>query len=144
MIIILEQFSIKKIIPHVLIIIGFVLISLAYFKKHFRIFEGNSDLEVLLTLWNTICGNFQSITPLKSDISKWSQAHSLNNKKMVEIFNIVKQCCMSLLRLDYEVALGTFSEKNVLKLITPLLEDVYSHNIFTYQAKSKSYFNTKI
>jgi hypothetical protein len=48
---------------------------------------------------------------------------------------------MSLLRLDFSVALGTFSEKNVIKVVTPLLEEVYSHNIFLYQTKSKSYFN---
>jgi HrpA-like RNA helicase len=112
-----------------------------HYRKHFKMFEGNSDLEVLLNLWNTTSGNFTSIQPSKSDLAKWSIAHSLNNKKMVEIFSIVKQCCMSLLRMNYEVALGTFSEKNVIKVVTPLLEEVYSHNIFTYQVKSKSYFN---
>lgn len=116
-------------------------IALAYFKKHFRIFEGNSDLEVLLTLWNTICGNFQSITITKSDISKWSQAHSLNNKKIMEVFNVVKQCCLVLVRLGYEVDLGTFSESNVIKVVTPLLEKVYNKNVFLYQAKTKSYYN---
>lgn len=116
-------------------------LALAYFKKHFRIFEGNSDLEVLLTLWNTICGNFQSITPLKSDISKWSQSHSLNNKKILEVFNVVKQSCLVLTRLGYEVDLGTFSEANVIKVASPLLEKVYSKNVFVYQSKTKSYYN---
>lgn len=115
----------------------------AYYRKYFKVFEGTSDLEVLLNLWNMTCGNFKTVQPSKSDIAKWSIAYSLNNKKMVEIFNIVKQCCMSLLRLDYNIALGTFSEKNVIKVVTPLLEEVYSHNIFTYQAKSKSYFNSE-
>lgn len=116
-------------------------ISLIYYKKHFRIFEGNSDLEVLLILWNTVCGNFQSITPSKVDISKWSQSHSLNNKKIMEVFNVVKQCCLVLVRLGYEVDLGMFSETNVLKVVTPLLEKVYNKNIFLYQNKTKSYYN---
>jgi hypothetical protein len=87
------------------------------------------------------CGNFKTVQPSKSDIAKWSIAYSLNNKKMVEIFNIVKQCCMSLLRLDFEVALGTFSEKNVLRVAKPLFKKVYNKNIFVYQEKTKSYYN---
>ena len=71
----------------------------AYYRKYFKVFEGTSDLEVLLNLWNMTCGNFKTVQPSKSDIAKWSVAYSLNNKKMVEIFNIVKQCCMSLLRV---------------------------------------------
>jgi HrpA-like RNA helicase len=112
-----------------------------YYKKHFKIFAGESDLEVLLTLWNTVCGHFETVIPTKSDISKWSQAHSMNNKKIMEVFNVVKQCCLVLTRLGYDVDLGIFSEKNVIKVATPILEKVYSKNVFVYQAKTRSYYN---
>jgi HrpA-like RNA helicase len=112
-----------------------------YYKKHFKMFAAESDLEVLLTLWNVVCGNFQTITPSKTDISKWSQGHSMNNKKITEVFNVVKQCCLVLVRLGYEVELGVFSEKNVVKVAAPLLEKVYRTNVFVYQAKTRSYYN---
>jgi HrpA-like RNA helicase len=112
-----------------------------HYKKYFKMYQSDTDLEVLLSLWNTVCGHFQTIVPNKAELAKWSNAYSLNNKKMAELFNIIKQSCLSLSRLNYDVVLGTFSEKNVIKLITPLLEDVYKNNVFLYQAKNKSYFN---
>jgi hypothetical protein len=115
----------------------------AYYRKYFKIFEGQTDLEVLLNVWNRFCGELETVKPSKTDITKMSVEHSLNNKKMIEVFNIVKQSCMSLLRLNYEIEIGIFSEKNVIKVVTPLLEEVYSHNIFTYQMKSKSYYNSE-
>jgi HrpA-like RNA helicase len=116
-------------------------VSDAHYDKNFKIFEADTDLEVLLKLWNYACGRFETIVPNKQELAKFSNAHSLNNKKVTELFNIVKQCCISLSRLGYEVDLGTFSEKNVIDLATPILEEVYKNNIFFYQANNKSYFN---
>jgi HrpA-like RNA helicase len=116
-------------------------ITNVYYNKHFSMYGGDSDLEVLLILWNTICGNFESIVPPKIELAKWANANSLNNKKITELFNVVKQCCLVLTRMGYEVDLGTFSEKNVLRVAKPLLRKVYQKNVFVFQEKTKSYYN---
>jgi HrpA-like RNA helicase len=114
-----------------------------YYSKHFTKYEGDSDLETLLKLWNDVCSVFQTVKPNKQELSKWCIKKSLNNKKLSEIFSVVKQCVSQLRRADYEVELGFFSEKNVLDVATPILENVFKNNLFMYQAKSKSYYNAE-
>lgn len=116
-------------------------ISEAHFNKYFKLFQGKNDLEVLLTLWNATCSHFETVSPNKNDLQRWCATYSLNNKKMMEVFGVVKQCCMVLMKKNYEVGLGTFSEKNVLQVALPLLEESYKKDIFEYQDQSKSYYN---
>jgi len=109
--------------------------------KFFNSFAGDTDLEVLMKMWNATLRRFKTVIPNKQDLSKWCTTYSLNNKKITELFNVVKQCCFALLRKNYEVELGVFSEKNVIKVLTPVLEDVYQKNVFVFQKTTKSYYN---
>ncbi len=120
----------------------------AYYETYFADYDGASDLEVMLKMWLTMLEELQSLTPSPRAIREYTSTDwaSLNNKKIMEVFNVVRQITISLGKMGHTMELGTFSVPNVLAILTPILRMVYADQIFTRQGRSASdtmYINSK-
>jgi HrpA-like RNA helicase len=114
-----------------------------YFRDHFSIYESNNDLKTLLNMWNHTMNNFKTLNPDFDEFLSWSQENSLNNKKMKELFKIVKKCCEDISRIyNVVVQIGPFDEDKVLSVAKPLLITSYGDNTFEL-AKDGVYFSKK-
>lgn len=111
-------------------------------EKYFSKFRGRSDLHTALNMWNDLMNNIGGFPGDSWDISKWAQNNSINNKKIRELYSIVKQCVKIAERLDIPIKIGPFTTDGVIKAITPILQNVYKNNIFvsrngiTYYSRS--------
>jgi len=119
-----------------------------YFNQYFSKYESDNDLKTLLRMWNYSMDNFKSIKPDIDEFFNWSQDNSLNNKKMKELFKVVKKCLDNINTLITEpILLGPFNEDKFLKLARPLIEISYGDNTFEltkdnvyYSKKNKTYY----
>lgn len=114
-----------------------------YFREHFSIYESNNDLKTLLRFWNYITNNFKSLNPPSEELFEFCLANSLNNKKVKELFKVVKKCSEEISRITNTIVqVGNFSEDNVLKVAKPLLIKSYGDNTLEL-AKDNTYFSKK-
>jgi HrpA-like RNA helicase len=114
-----------------------------YFNEYFSKFETKNDLATLLKMWNYIIGNFKTLKPDHEELLFFCQENSLNNKKIKELFKIMKKSCEDISRLyNVVVQIGPFDEDAVLRVAKPLLITSYGDN--TYElADNDTYFNRK-
>ena len=113
----------------------------AYYETYFKKYKAPTDLEVLLNFWNDTVSQFEVVNPNKGMLGKWCYENSFNNKKVVELFNIVKQCCDRLVSLKYYVEMGLFNPKVVLDVAKPLFKFAYADSI--YEQRGSNYYNLK-
>jgi hypothetical protein len=94
-------------------------------------------------MWNYIIGNFKTLKPDHEELLFFCQENSLNNKKIKELFKIMKKSCEDISRLyNVVVQIGPFDEDAVLRVAKPLLITSYGDN--TYElADNDTYFNRK-
>lgn len=107
-----------------------------YFKK----FLGNSELETMLNIWNELNPDLRSPS-LRSNLRKFSQDHSLNHKKWLELTKIIKQCLVQLEKeghmiLPDEGAVYTIDIESSLKLLRPILRNTYADQVFDLNTKT--------
>ena len=107
-----------------------------YFKK----FLGNSELETMLNIWNELNPNLKS-PKLRSDVLKFSQDHSLNNKKWLELTKIIKQCLNQLEKEGYVVLPDEGADYKIdidtsLRLMRPILRNTYADQVFDLNTKT--------
>jgi ATP-dependent helicase HrpA len=114
-----------------------------YYEDKFSGFQGMNDLESLLKMWNFIVSDVKSLKPGYDTLLDISKNYSLNNKKVQELFKIVRKCCIDIARLfDSEIVLGPFNERKLFNLINPIIKDTYYDFIFTH-TKDGLYINPK-
>jgi HrpA-like RNA helicase len=118
-------------------------IKYKYFKTHFTKYESENDLKTLLKMWNYTMDNFKTLNPDYEELFYWCNDNSLNNKKMKELFKIVRKCMDDISKVDNLVLqIGPFDEDKFLKLSKDIITNSYSDNI--YELKEDSvYFNSK-
>jgi HrpA-like RNA helicase len=119
----------------------YIIFKDAYYDTYFRKYKAPSDLEVLLNFWNDTVSQFEVVNPNKGELGKWNAENSFNNKKVVELFNIVKQCCDRLTSLKYYIEMGLFNPKVVLEVAKPLFKFAYADSI--YEQRGSNYYNLK-
>lgn len=113
----------------------------AYYETYFKKYKASNDLEVLLNFWNDTVSQFESIKPNKGELSRWNVENSFNNKKVTELFSIVKQCCDRLVSKKHYIEMGLFNPKTVLEVAKPLLRFAYADAI--YEQRGSNYYNLK-
>jgi len=113
----------------------------AYYDTYFRKYRASTDLEVLLNFWNDTISQFEVVNPNKGELGRWNAENSFNNKKVSELFSIVKQCCDRLVSLKYYVEMGNFNPKIVLEVAKPLFKFAYADAI--YEQRGSNYYNLK-
>ena len=113
----------------------------AYYETYFKKYKASTDLEVLLNFWNDTVSQFESIKPNKGELGRWNNENSFNNKKVSELFSIIKQCCDRLVSKKYYVEMGIFNPKNVLEVSKPLIKFAYADAI--YEQRGSNYYNLK-
>jgi HrpA-like RNA helicase len=114
-----------------------------YFREYFSKYESNNDLKTMLRMWNYTLNTFKSLKPEHEELLAWSQENSLNNKKMKELFKVVKKCCEDISKIyGVVVQIGPFDEDTVLRVAKPLLINSYGDNTFEL-AKDGVYFSRK-
>lgn len=114
----------------------------AHYDKYFRKFKADNDLEVLLKFWNDTISQFETLKPNKKYLTQYNIESSFNNKKVTELFTVINQCCKKLnYSYNFEIDIGIFNEKNVLKVALPLLKEIYPDNV--YELRGSNYFNMK-
>jgi hypothetical protein len=101
-----------------------------HYQKYFSKYNSQSDLEVLLKMWNDMFTHLGSIDPKSRAVSRWTNDHSLNNRKILECINITRQICNTLLRQDYKFEYGIFTPEGCLAILSPILCKVYSDQLY--------------
>jgi len=113
-----------------------------HYSEYFKKYSSDNDLKSLLMMWNEMIREFETISPPSEAVFKWSQSHSFNNKKIQEVFKVVKQCCkiMSTLPATYSilteetvkrpVVIGNFNEDKFLKVAGKIMLNVYKNSIY--------------
>ena len=112
----------------------------AYYETYFSGYDGTSDIEVMLKMWLAMLEEWKSLTPSPRAIREYTSTEwaSLNNKKIMEVLNVVRQVTVALAKMGHTMELGTFSIPSVLAVLTPILQIVYSDQIYTRQGRSAS------
>lgn len=116
----------------------------AHYEKYFKEYEGNSELEVLLKMWLVLVEEFKGVHPKTKQLATFNWEHSLNNKKVSEAFNIARQVRNTLLGMKHIVDIGPFNPTNVIEAITPILQKVYSDQIFMEDFRPEMYSNSTL
>ena len=114
-----------------------------FYDEYFEKFEGENDLETLMNLWNFMVEKVEGIDPNYEEVLNLSKEESLNNKKVQELFKIVRQCC-KILAIDYgkDINIGPFNPKKVFKYVEPFLIKSYDNFIFK-NTSGNQYINQK-
>lgn len=97
-----------------------------YKEKYFKKYLGYNDLETSLNMWHDLVGTLGGIAMQPKKLLVWSQANSINNKKVKEMLTIVEQSVKAAVRLGYDVQVGPFTTAGVMTAARPLLLSVYS------------------
>nr|QBK90575.1 MAG: ATP-dependent helicase [Pithovirus LCPAC104] len=102
-----------------------------FINENFKRFMGDSDLHVLINLWNSIMKesigavtNFNKIDI--KDLSEWCKENNILFRKIKEVINIIKQINNILTRLGYKIEIAPFSLQGFIGRIKPLIEEIYS------------------
>ena len=114
----------------------------AYTDTYFKKFKGSSDLEVLINFWNDTLSQFETINPKKYLIKQWCNENSLNNSKVTELFTTIQRTCVKLLSMGYNIDVGLFNPKTVIKVLTPILKFSYGDSIYELRGGG-NYINIK-
>jgi HrpA-like RNA helicase len=94
-------------------------------EDYFKEFEGYSDVETLLNLWNDMTNSVGGPQADQRTITNWASENSINNRKFKEALRIINQVKNSLARLNFTVAIGPFTTEGVVKALRPLAENTY-------------------
>ncbi len=113
----------------------------AHYEKYFSKFNSKSDLETLLKFWKELADEFKSIQPDRRELVEFCVENSFNNKKIYEVFNIIRQVRKAVQRENHVVKLGNFDIYNVLRALIPILQNVYKDSIFNF--RGRDYYNYK-
>jgi HrpA-like RNA helicase len=112
------------------------------YEKHFRKYSGpkdkngnyvggKSDLEVLIVMWHYALRYFGHIEPHPDVVFKWCKTHSLNSKKIIEVFALVTMVSGKIGRLKkMTIKKGAFSPAEAIRKVTPILKTVFSDSIY--------------
>jgi HrpA-like RNA helicase len=111
-----------------------------HYDKYFSKFEAPTDLGVLLNIWSDVSSFVGKLDPTSKKFHRWCTENSINHRKMRELFNIIRQVCNALYRLNYTVQIGKFNHGTVLDVLTPILQKVYVDLTFEYVGSEK-YFD---
>ena len=111
----------------------------AHKDKYFGQYIGYSDLETALNMWSDMVKTIG----VNADVdvaARWSRDHSMNNKKIRELLQIVRQSVGTLKALGHQVAIGPFTTAGVTNAARPLLIKPYSDRVMFGDGRG-SFFN---
>jgi HrpA-like RNA helicase len=109
---------------------GEIVTNEEYYKKHFAEYEGESDIEVLLNMWNGLIKTNKSLFLTFGALKKYCREKSLNRKKIAECLALVRQVINICLKFGEDIKIGSFNPKNFIKAALPSLLQVYKDRIF--------------
>jgi HrpA-like RNA helicase len=111
-----------------------------HYAKYFAKFSAPTDIGVLLNIWSSVSKFVGKLDTTNKKFTRWCSENSMNQRKVRELFNIIRQVCNSLYRLGREVKVGPFNHDNVINVLTPILAKVYADLTFDYVGSEK-YFD---
>jgi HrpA-like RNA helicase len=111
-----------------------------HYSKYFAKFAAPTDIGVLLNIWADVSTFVNKLDPTSKKFFRWCSENSMNQRKMRELFNIIRQVCNALYRLGREIKLGKFNNDNVINVLSPILAKVYADLTFDYVGSEK-YFD---
>jgi len=114
-----------------------------HYKQYFQKYEAVNDLETMMKMWNDMIGEFKTLKPGYNEILMWSKDHSFNNKKIQELFKVVKQCVQLVGKyFGRDIPIGPFNERKAFRLAEPFIADGYYNYVFKHMS-GNTYFNKK-
>jgi len=121
----------------------YVEASREHYEKFFSPWDGGSDMEVLLKMWNTLTSTFKSLTPAPKALVGFCNSHSLNHRKIKELLSIARQVCNGVLAITNvdTIIMGIFSPLNVIAALEPIIRLVYAPMIFNATRSATYYTN---
>jgi HrpA-like RNA helicase len=111
----------------------------AHKDKYFSQYIGYSDLETALNMWSDMVKTL-GIDANQIAIAKWSRDHSMNNKKIRELLQIVVRSMHTLTSLNHQITVGPFTTAGVTNVAKQLLLKPYSDRIMIGDARG-NFFN---
>lgn len=93
--------------------------------KSFNEGEFMTPLGVMINLWNALIAEFKSYSVPKARLAKFSAQHSLDNRKINEVFRVFKQIMNYYTRQGRAVELGPFRRLTTLPIVTSILREIF-------------------
>ena len=109
-----------------------------HYNSYFLKYNAENYIEVLINIFNDLFlfveGDLKNI----NKIIEYNKINSLNNKKILEVINIISQCCNVFLKDKISIKKGPFNSKNAYEKMLPILKKVYEKKIFQFYKKTNN------
>lgn len=100
----------------------------AHKDKYFSKYIGYSDLETALNMWSDMAKTI-GLDANVNVVTKWSREHSMNNKKIRELLQVVERSMRTLMSLGHQITIGPFTTAGVTTVAKQLLLKPYSDRV---------------
>jgi len=102
-------------------------------KRHFNPFEGKSDIHTYSNIWNIMMDEVGGPNVPSSDIIDWCEDNSIRYDIISEVMTVIHNITEILkTKVSGNIEIGPFNTDNTLRLLGPILANVYSDRLFKY------------
>ena len=105
-------------------------------KNYFLRFKGESSLATMINWWSDLMNDIGGPDAPSDDIKDWAVRNSVNNKKLSEVFNVIRQSRIILQKMKLTATEGPFTTDGAINALTPIIRIVYSDSILNYSRKT--------